>query len=120
MSGGNVRQVEVIGPFFETHVLGIMAQLTDIINDGRSHQSLQEKRRCLGAIRKMATVAGNSISNALPQVSIDPLRTFALALTLTRLRHVSNQLLHSKICVMKRSRLGMSLSESWAMKISEY
>ena len=67
-SRGTARKTDIIGPFFETHVLGIMAYLADTINDGKGPQSLAEKRRCLGAIQEMIKLANNYISNGLPQV----------------------------------------------------
>lgn len=60
--------MDVIGPFFETHVLGIMALLADTINDGKGPQPVLEKIRCLGAIREMIKLARSHVSNGLPQV----------------------------------------------------
>ncbi len=60
--------MDVIGSFFESHVLGIMALLADIINDGKGPQPVLEKMRCLGAIREMIKLAKNYVSNGLPQV----------------------------------------------------
>jgi len=67
-SRGTARKTDVVGPFFEDHVLGIMANLSDVINDGRDSQSISEKLRCLGAVREMLKLAKNYISNGLPQV----------------------------------------------------
>lgn len=67
-SRGTARRTDVVGPFFEDHVLGIMANLSDVINDGRDLQSISEKLRCLGAIKEMLKLAKNYISNGLPQV----------------------------------------------------
>ena len=64
------RKTEVLGPFFETHVLGIMAYLSDTINDGKGPQPMPEKQRCLGAIREMIKLARSHLSNALPQVRV--------------------------------------------------
>ena len=66
---GTARKVDVIGPFFETHVLGIMALLADTINDGKGPQPILEKIRCLSAIREMIKLAKSHVSNGLPQVS---------------------------------------------------
>lgn len=62
--------MDVIGPFFETHVLGIMALLADTINDGKGPQPLLEKMRCLGAIREMIKLAKSHVTNGLPQVQL--------------------------------------------------
>ena len=66
---GVARKMDLIGPFFETHVLGIMALLADTINDGKGPQPVLEKIRCLGAIREMIKLAKSHVSNGLPQVS---------------------------------------------------
>ena len=66
---GTARKMDLIGQFFETHVLGIMALLADTINDGKGPQPMPEKIRCLGAIREMIKLARSHVSNALPQVS---------------------------------------------------
>ena len=68
-SRGTARKMDLIGPFFETHVLGIMALLADTINDGKGPQPILEKIRCLGAIREMIKLAKSHVSNGLPQVS---------------------------------------------------
>ncbi|KAL6718301.1 serine/threonine-protein kinase M1 [Lecanora helva] len=67
-SRGSARKIDVVGPFFETHVLGIMALLADTINDGKGPQPILEKIRCLGAIHEMIKLAKNHISNGLPQI----------------------------------------------------
>ena len=65
---GTARKIDCLGPFFETHVLGIMALLADTINDGKGPQPILEKIRCLGAIREMIKLAKSHVSNGLPQV----------------------------------------------------
>lgn len=69
-SSRETRQSETLGPFFDTHVLGIMAILADTINDDRGPQSLLEKKRCLKAIREMINFAKTHVSNGIPQVSL--------------------------------------------------
>ena len=64
----SARKVDSVGPFFETHILGIMTLLADTINDGKGPQPTTEKVRCLGAIREMIKLAKGHISNGLPQV----------------------------------------------------
>lgn len=53
--------------FFEIHLLGIMAHFSEILDSAVSHP-LVEKKRCVGAINEMITIAGNCVSSALPQV----------------------------------------------------
>lgn len=58
----------MIGLFFDTHVLGIMAHLSDTINESKGLQITAEKIRCLRAVQEMMRVAKSHINNALPQV----------------------------------------------------
>ncbi|KAL9104639.1 MAG: hypothetical protein Q9163_000443 [Psora crenata] len=67
-SGRGARKLDVIGHFFENHVLGIMALLADTINDGKGPQPILEKIRCLGAIREMIRIAKRHVGNGLPQI----------------------------------------------------
>jgi serine/threonine-protein kinase ATR len=53
--------------FFEVHLLGIMAHFSEIL-DSAVNYPLVEKKRCVGAINEMITIAGNCVSSALPQV----------------------------------------------------
>lgn len=53
--------------FFDVHLLGIMAHFSEILDSVVNHP-LVEKKRCVGAISEMITIAGNSVSSALPQV----------------------------------------------------
>lgn len=66
---GTARKSNAIGSFFENHVLGIMACLSDIINDNKGMQIVAEKTRCLRAIQEMVKIAKNNVTTALPQVS---------------------------------------------------
>ena len=59
------RKVDLIGSFFEQHVLGLVAHLSDAINDP---QPVMETKRCLGAIREMILLGKGHVSNGLPQV----------------------------------------------------
>ncbi len=56
------------GSFFETHVLGIMAHLSDTINESKGVQITEEKIRSLKAVQEMMRVAKSHVNNALPQV----------------------------------------------------
>ncbi len=56
------------GLFFDTHVLGIMAHLSDTINESKGVQITAEKIRCLRAVQEMMRVAKSHVNNALPQV----------------------------------------------------
>ncbi|KAL8917919.1 MAG: hypothetical protein Q9208_007662 [Pyrenodesmia sp. 3 TL-2023] len=66
---GTARKSSVIGPFFETHVLGIMTCLSDTVNENRGMQTVTEKIRSLRAVREMIILAKNNVNSALPQIS---------------------------------------------------
>ncbi len=105
---GTARKTDVIGPFFETHVLGIMALLADTINDGKGPQPILEKIRCLGAIREMVKLAKGHVSNGLPQVLRD---SYNLQLTLIlghRYVHAYDLPSETRTYVMKGLTHGLS------------
>ncbi|KAL9021748.1 MAG: hypothetical protein Q9185_001112 [Variospora sp. 1 TL-2023] len=66
---GTARKTSVTGSFFETHVLGIMACLSDTINESKGTQTVTEKMRCLRAMLEMITFAKSNVNIALPQIS---------------------------------------------------
>ncbi|KAI4194332.1 MAG: hypothetical protein LQ350_007823 [Teloschistes chrysophthalmus] len=66
---GIARKSNGTGSFFENHVLGIMAHLSDIINESKGLQVATDKIRCLRAIQEMMRIARDNITNALPQIS---------------------------------------------------
>ncbi|KAL9586349.1 MAG: hypothetical protein Q9212_000967 [Teloschistes hypoglaucus] len=66
---GVARRSNFTGSFFENHVLGIMAHLSDIINESKGLQVATDKIRCLKAIQEMMRIAKDNITNALPQIS---------------------------------------------------
>lgn len=65
---GTARKSNALGSFFETHVLGIMACLSDIVNESKGMHIVPEKIRSLRAIQEMIRLAKNNVNNALPQV----------------------------------------------------
>jgi hypothetical protein len=58
----------VIGPFLEHHILGIVARLTDIVNDPRDEWSQAEKRRSVKTLDELVKVAKKYSRIARPQV----------------------------------------------------
>ncbi|KAJ5143080.1 uncharacterized protein N7515_001867 [Penicillium bovifimosum] len=54
--------------FIEEHVLGIITQFANAINDFQVRQTLAEKRRNIKAIEEMINIAQGHVSSALPQV----------------------------------------------------
>ncbi|KAI9844262.1 MAG: serine/threonine-protein kinase M1 [Sclerophora amabilis] len=63
-----VKKGNLVYQFFETHVLGIMAQFSDAINEAQGRVPTLEKKRCLKGIQSMCRIAKGYISNALPQI----------------------------------------------------
>ncbi|OCK82203.1 hypothetical protein K432DRAFT_473031 [Lepidopterella palustris CBS 459.81] len=55
-------------PFFESHVLGIMAHFSDVLDSPLGTHSVSERRRCVGAIGEMINLAKAHVSIALPQL----------------------------------------------------
>ncbi|KAJ5895477.1 hypothetical protein N7495_007168 [Penicillium taxi] len=67
-SHGNSSKKGDLSHFIEEHVLGIITQFANAINDFQVRQTLAEKRRNLKAIEEMINIAEGHVSNALPQV----------------------------------------------------
>ncbi|ORX98750.1 hypothetical protein BCR34DRAFT_142938 [Clohesyomyces aquaticus] len=57
-----------ISSFFESHILGIMAHFSDVLDNPHANHALLERKRCVGAIGEMIGLAGSYVSFALPQV----------------------------------------------------
>ena len=57
--------------FFEAHILGIMTEFSNSIDNTLS-LSPSEKLRCVKAIEKMIILAKSKVSVALPQVCSSP------------------------------------------------
>ncbi|BDD54998.1 hypothetical protein MAP00_000557 [Monascus purpureus] len=57
-----------LGHFIEEHVLGIITQFANAVNDFQVRQSLVEKKRNIVAIGEMIKIAGGHVGSALPQV----------------------------------------------------
>ncbi|KAJ5763195.1 hypothetical protein N7533_001876 [Penicillium manginii] len=67
--GSSSKRSDILIHFIEEHVLGIITQFANAINDFEVRQTLAEKRRNLKAIEEMINIAQGHVSNALPQVS---------------------------------------------------
>ncbi|KAF2761422.1 hypothetical protein EJ05DRAFT_449694 [Pseudovirgaria hyperparasitica] len=61
-------KTQVLKGFFEKHILGIMAHITAVIDSPRDPRPVSERKRCLGAIEEMINLAGELVSNAVPQI----------------------------------------------------
>ncbi|CAG8024016.1 unnamed protein product [Penicillium olsonii] len=65
--GGTSKKAD-LSQFIEEHVLGIITQFANAINDFQVRQTLAEKRRNIKAIEEMINIAQGHVSSALPQV----------------------------------------------------
>ncbi|KAF2473193.1 uncharacterized protein BDR25DRAFT_257421, partial [Lindgomyces ingoldianus] len=57
-----------ISSFFESHILGIMAHFSEVLDNPHANHALLERKRCVGAIGEMIGLADSYASFALPQV----------------------------------------------------
>lgn len=65
------KKGNVIGKFLQTHVLGLMARLTDVINDSVSLQPpIMEQRSSIGALEEMIKFCKQYARIARPQVCL--------------------------------------------------
>ncbi|OJJ46333.1 hypothetical protein ASPZODRAFT_66362 [Penicilliopsis zonata CBS 506.65] len=62
------KKSNLLGQFIEEHVLGIITQFANAINDFQIRQPLLEKKRNIIAIGEMIKVAKGHVSSALPQI----------------------------------------------------
>ncbi|KAI1919319.1 serine/threonine-protein kinase M1 [Ophidiomyces ophidiicola] len=66
--GSSSRTVDPLVAFLEEHVLGIITEFANVINDFQIRQSIVEKKRNVVAIGQMISIARGNISVALPQI----------------------------------------------------
>ncbi|PHH88275.1 hypothetical protein CDD83_7759 [Cordyceps sp. RAO-2017] len=65
-----LKKSNVIGRFLQSHVLGLMARLTDVINDSIStHPPITEQRSCIRTLEEMIRVCKGYARIARPQIS---------------------------------------------------
>ena len=74
------KKSKTLVTFFELHVLGIIAHISEVFDDPHEMHPVTERRRCVGAIEEMIHLAKAHVSIALPQVClfIPFLQTMAL------------------------------------------
>ncbi|KAJ3580330.1 hypothetical protein NPX13_g241 [Xylaria arbuscula] len=69
-NGESKRKSHATGRFLHHHALGLMAQLTDTINNlSFTRAPFQERRRCILAMEEMIRVGKNDVRIARPQIS---------------------------------------------------
>jgi serine/threonine-protein kinase ATR len=77
----STSKTKSIDSFFETHILGIVAHFTDIIESPMAQVKattypLPERKRSIAAIGELVSLARYNVSGALPQVILEQLPTF--------------------------------------------
>jgi serine/threonine-protein kinase ATR len=68
LAEGEKKPANILGLFMELHMLGLVASISEVINDIRDQYSITEKGRCVQAIEEMVKVAKNHTRVARPQV----------------------------------------------------
>ncbi|GAM91485.1 hypothetical protein ANO11243_095360 [Dothideomycetidae sp. 11243] len=58
----------LLSSFFENHILGIMTQFSETIEDASENTVIQHKIRCLKGIEEMINLARSDINIAVPQI----------------------------------------------------
>jgi serine/threonine-protein kinase ATR len=71
----STSRTKSLDQFFESHILGIIAYFTDIIEgplmQGKATtQPLPERQRSIAAIGELVSLARHNVKRALPQVSV--------------------------------------------------
>lgn len=69
----STSKAKVLDAFCETHILGIIAYFSDVIESHSAQgkavpQTLPERRRCIAAIGDLISLARYSVNGALPQI----------------------------------------------------
>ncbi|KAF2733102.1 hypothetical protein EJ04DRAFT_295336 [Polyplosphaeria fusca] len=59
---------KILNNFFEMHILGIMTHFTAVLDNPDANHPLQERKRSVGAIGEMVSLAGDHAGLALPQI----------------------------------------------------
>ncbi|KKA22075.1 Non-specific serine/threonine protein kinase [Rasamsonia emersonii CBS 393.64] len=62
------KHPNVLGNFIEEHILGIITEFADAINDAQVRLPIMEKKRNILAIGEMIKIARGHINSALPQI----------------------------------------------------
>lgn len=64
--------------FLEQHLLGLVARLSELVNDPRDEYPIQEKERCVKAFEELVKLAKSHARTARPQVTkfFNPFKKF--------------------------------------------
>ncbi|CAG8977250.1 hypothetical protein HYALB_00009347 [Hymenoscyphus albidus] len=67
-SEGSRKKKNTVGMFLEQHLLGLVARLSEVVNDPRDEHPTQEKQRCVKAFEELVKVAKTHARAARPQI----------------------------------------------------
>jgi serine/threonine-protein kinase ATR len=62
------KKTNILGAFLEHHILGLVARLSEVVNDARDGKPIREKKRCIKAIEEMVKLGKTSTRTARPHV----------------------------------------------------
>ncbi|KAH8816823.1 protein kinase-like protein rad3 [Xylogone sp. PMI_703] len=62
------KKKNMVGSFLEQHILGYVAQLSEIVNDIREEHPMSEKKRCVKVVEEMVRVSKSRAGIARPQI----------------------------------------------------
>ncbi|ODA83274.1 hypothetical protein RJ55_01786 [Drechmeria coniospora] len=83
------KKSDVVGRFLQSHILGLMARLTDVINDSVSTQPpILEQRSCIRTLEEMIKVCKSYTRIARPQ---DALREVSLSCWAAMITHLDEE-----------------------------
>ena len=67
---GGRRRNNSVEAFLEEHILGLVARVSEVVNDTRDERSVLDKRIAVKAVEEMALLGKQSIRLARPQVRL--------------------------------------------------
>ncbi|KAG9237915.1 protein kinase-like protein rad3 [Amylocarpus encephaloides] len=65
---GNHAKKNIVGKFLEQHILGLVARLSEVVNDSRDEQPMKEKDRCIKTFEELVKAAKTHTRIARPQI----------------------------------------------------
>ncbi len=65
---GNQKRGNPVGAFLGLHVLGLVARISEVVNDSRDEHSVKQKERFVKALEELVKVAKSHARVARPQV----------------------------------------------------
>lgn len=107
-NGESRKKSHATGRFLHHHALGLMAQLTDVINDVSTIRApFHERKRCIAAMEEMIRTGKNNVRIARPQVSDITLNTDRAVL-------IPSQISASILAAMAHDELRAAAFSCWA------